>query len=100
MSMTRATWLKRQAKAQGGWVGTHADIIERMKVAKVEGRLCVVEDYCRTNVPCECCGKTAVNTVFVSICDSKESVKNDPASGEVYLFGTTCWKPVKKEMGL
>lgn len=108
MPMTRATWLKIQAKRRAGrvgihaegWVGMHADIIERMKAAKAEGRLCVSENYGRTNVPCEACGKTEVNTVFVSICDSKEDVEGDPASGEVYLFGTTCWKPVKAALGL
>ena len=77
------------------WVANNKDVIKKMQVAKAEGRLYVASQG-KTNLVCDACGETNVRFHVVSICDNKAEKAEDPMSGEVYVFGASCFKAVKK----
>lgn len=48
---------------------------------------------------CEICDKHRGDIVF-SICATKEDAETDPACGQIFILGTTCFKRLKSDLGL
>lgn len=72
-----------------------AEIMNKIQAAFRAGLL--VQEVQKTNLHCDICGKEEpANFHILSICKDKEQIKNDPMSGDVYTFGTTCFKRIVK----
>jgi hypothetical protein len=66
-----------------------------MAKAKIAGLLVIEESEHKSNLPCDVCGKNGdFCYVAVVIHTNKETMENDPMSGEVYIFGQTCWNKI------
>ena len=94
--MAKSTWMRKMGQT---WAVRNPALAEKMKAAKAAGLL-YVEEQGRSNVACDSCGKSEMKSMIVSICPDKQTFEDDPCGGEVYIFGTTCWRAVKKEVGL
>jgi hypothetical protein len=74
-------------------------LIEKLKKAHSEGLLFLDETYGgHEEAFCDWCGKKYAGSLAV-IHTSKEMMEADPCSGQAFLFGSTCWKKIKKELG-
>jgi hypothetical protein len=77
------------------WVAKNPEVVARMRSAKANGLL-YVKVMGKTNLTCDACGETKASFTVVSICKDKSDFDSDPMSGDVYIFGATCWAEVRR----
>lgn len=74
-------------------------VIAKIKIAK-KNNLLIIEQQ-KTNLQCDVCGKEETMNYFILVVHSnKEDMVGDPMSGEVYRFGSSCYKKFKQDVKL
>lgn len=74
------------------------EVMMQMAKAKIAGLL-YIETQERTNLECDQCGKNQVmNYVVVGIHTDKETMVDDPISGDMFTFGQSCWNKIATQL--
>lgn len=76
----------------------YAEYSKEISKADKEGRVAAWTGGVNSEL-CQICEKHRGDIVF-SICETKEEVETDPACGQIFILGTTCFKNLKSDLGL
>lgn len=66
-------------------------VIDKILEASKNGLLFAYDSEIKDNTICDVCGKSEQRKIILSICKNRDQMDGDPMSGEVYIFGKTCY---------